>query len=97
VTLPAPTQLSPGNDARFAPGATITFDWTDVAGAATYTLQIDDSESFSAPLIVNETLAASQHTQSGLPTRRMWWRVRANDGSGNPGAWSPRRRFELKD
>jgi hypothetical protein len=26
----------------------------------------------------------------------MWWRVRANDGSGAPGAWSAVRRFEVK-
>jgi hypothetical protein len=26
----------------------------------------------------------------------MWWRVRANDASGNPGAWSAVRRFEVK-
>jgi hypothetical protein len=26
----------------------------------------------------------------------MWWRVRANDASGAPGAWSPSIRFEVK-
>ena len=35
---------------------------------------------------------ASQYTATGLPTTRMWWRVRANDG-----AWSAARRFELKN
>jgi hypothetical protein len=95
--LPAPTQLSPPDDARFPPGATITFDWSDVGGAASYTIQIDDSESFSAPFRVNETVAPSQYTTSTLPTTRMWWRVRANDGSGVAGSWSGARRFELKD
>ena len=83
--LPSPAQLSPSSDARFSPGQQIVFDWGDVAGAATYTIQIDDSSSFSAPLIVGETTAFSQLTTSSLPTKRMWWRVRANDGSGAPG------------
>ena len=95
--LPAPTQLTPANDARFSPGQTVTFDWSDVDGAASYTLQIDDSESFAAPFVVNQTVSASQQTVSGLPTTRMWWRVRANDGNGVPGNWSPGRRFELKN
>jgi hypothetical protein len=94
--LPAPSLVSPANDARFSPGTAITFDWSDVSGAANYTIQIDDSESFSAPLIVNQTTTASQFTTSTLPTRRMWWRVRANTASGAAGTWSSVRRFEVK-
>jgi hypothetical protein len=75
----------------------LTFDWSDVAGAASYTLQIDDSKSFSAPRIVDQTLAVSQFTTSTLPERRMWFRARANDPSGAAGAWSQVRRFEVKD
>jgi hypothetical protein len=97
ATLPAPTQQAPPNDARFAPGQSITFDWSDVAGAATYTIQIDNSENFSAPFTVDATITASQYATNTLPTTRMWWRVRANDGTGAPGAWSPARRFELKN
>ena len=95
--LPAPALVSPADDARFAPGTTVAFDWTDVSGAASYTIQIDDSSSFPAPLTVNQTTTASQFTASGLPTTRMWWRVRANDSAGAPGAWSSARRFELKN
>jgi hypothetical protein len=94
--LAAPSLVSPANDARIAPGTSITFDWTDVAGAASYTIQIDDTETFSAPLTVDQTLAASQFTTSTLPTARMWWRVRANDANGAAGAWSAVRRFEVK-
>jgi Beta-propeller repeat len=93
--LPAPSLLSPAHDARFPPGTTIAFDWSDVAGAATYTIQIDDSDTFSAPFVVNETVGVSQFT-STPPTTRMWWRVRANDVSGAPGSWSAVRRFELR-
>ena len=96
ATLAAPSQLSPAADARFAPGTNITFDWTDVNGAANYTIQISDQNSFS-PLIVNQTLTASQFSSSTLPIKTMWWRVRANDSSGKAGNWSAARRFEVKN
>ncbi len=91
--LPAPTLISPSNDARFSPGQSIAFDWSDVAGAGGYTIQIDDSQSFSAPLTATATVASSSYVTSTLPTRRLWWRVRANDG----GAWSSVRRLEVKN
>jgi len=93
---PAPSLISPAADARFSPGATITFDWSDVSGAASYTIQIDDDESFAAPQVVSRDTTVSQFTTNTLPTTRMWWRVRANSASGTPGSWSPARRFEVK-
>jgi len=93
--LPAPSLLSPAADARFSPGASITFDWTDVSGAASYTIQIDDSDTFTSPL-VNQNTTVSQFTTNTLPTIRMWFRVRANSSSGTPGSWSAVRRFEVK-
>jgi hypothetical protein len=93
--LPAPSLVSPAADARFSPGASITFDWSDVSGAASYTIQIDDSDTFSSPL-VNQNTTASQFTTNTIPTTKMWWRVRANSASGTPGSWSSARRFEVK-
>jgi hypothetical protein len=95
--LPAPSLTSPASDARFSPEQNITFDWSDVSGAASYTIQIDDQDTFPSPLIVNQIVTASQFSSGTLPTRRMWWRARANDGSGNPGNWSSVRRFEVKN
>lgn len=94
--LPAPSLVSPAADARFSPGASITFNWTDVTGAASYTIQIDDSDTFSTPQVVNQNTTVSQFTTNTLPTIRMWWRVRANSSSGTPGSWSSARRFEVK-
>jgi hypothetical protein len=96
-TLPAPSQLTPAADARIAPGTNVTFDWSDVNGAASYTIQVDDASTFPAPLIVGQTVTASQFSTSTLPTKTMWWRVRATDASGNSGAWSAARRFEVKN
>jgi hypothetical protein len=96
TTLPAPSLLSPAADARFSPGSSITFDWTDVSGAAGYTIQIDDDGTFSGAQIVNQNTTASQFTISTLPAVRMWFRVRANSAGGSPGSWSSARRFEVK-
>jgi hypothetical protein len=94
-TLAAPSLLSPANDARFNSGQTITFDWSDIAGAAGYTIQIDDQDTFSSP-IVNQSVTVSNYATSTLPVTRMWFRARAVDASGNPGAWSAARRFEVR-
>jgi hypothetical protein len=96
TVLPAPSLLSPAADARFAPGANILFDWPDVNGAASYTIQIDDSNSFPAPFIIEQTVTTSQFSTSTLPIKTMWFRVRANDSAGKPGTWSAIRRFEVK-
>ena len=95
-TLPAPSLVSPAADARFAPGTNITFNWSDVSGAANYTIQIDDQNTFSSP-IVNRSVTASQFSSSTLPTLTMWWRARANNASGNAGTWSTARRFEVRN
>jgi hypothetical protein len=94
--LAAPTQIAPGADRRFSRGSNITFDWSDVAGAASYELQIDDRDTFPAPLILDQTVAASQLSTSNLPSRTMFWRVRAISSSGVAGSWSAVRRFEIK-
>src|SRR5262245_23742029 len=94
-TLPPPSLISPAADARFAPGTNIAFDWSDVGGATNYTIQIDDQETFSSP-IVNQTVGTSQFSTNTLPTVRMWWRARAN-GANGPGQWSAARRFEVRN
>jgi hypothetical protein len=93
--LATPSLASPAADAKFAPGTNITFDWSDAAGAASYTIQIADNSNFSSPL-VSQDVAASQLATSTLPTKTMWWRVRANSPSGTAGSFSSSRRFEVK-
>jgi hypothetical protein len=96
TTLSAPSLLSPANDARFSVGQTIVFDWSDVSGAASYTIQIDDSDTISSPFVVNQTVTRSTYSTSTLPARKLWWRVRANDAAGKAGAWSTKRRLEVR-
>jgi hypothetical protein len=93
VPPPAPTLLNPANDARLSQPA--RFDWSDVNGAASYTIQIDDSSAFSSPLVLNQAVAASELTANNLPVATVWWRVRANNSAGTPGAWSSVRRVRI--
>ena len=91
-TPAAPTLLSPAQDAT--PAQPVAFDWTDVAAATAYRIQIDDSNSFSAPLVVDRVVTASQFTASTLNAgQRHWWRVRGINSAGTAGAWSSTRRF----
>jgi hypothetical protein len=90
-TPSAPTLLSPAQDAT--PAQPVAFDWTDVAAATTYQIQIDDSNKFSTPLVVDGTVTASQFTAPTLAAKRHWWRVRGINSAGVAGAWSSVRRF----
>lgn len=92
--LPAPTLLSPASDTRFSPGQTVSFDWSDVLGAASYEIQISGANDFSS-LAVDRTVTASQFSISTLSSSNSYWRVRAKDASGNPGAWSTTLRFTV--
>ena len=77
-------------------GNTVVFDWDDVAGATSYTLQIDDASSFPSPYVLNTRVTGSTYATSTLPAKTLWWRVRAHDAAGNPGAWSVVRRLEVR-
>jgi hypothetical protein len=90
-TPQAPALLSPPQDATVA--QPVTFDWSDASGAATYTIQIDDSSTFSAPQIVSQNIGMSNFTTSSLPAKRLWWRVRGINSAGVAGPWSVTRRF----
>ena len=90
----APTLLSPANNAT--PSQPVPFDWTDVTGATSYRIQIDDSNSFSTPLVVAATVTVSQFTAPNLAARQHWWRVRGINSAGKAGPWSAVRRFTPK-
>jgi hypothetical protein len=93
----APTLVSPANNIRVPPNASITFTWNAVAGAATYEIQIDDSDRFSAPLTGSQAgLTQAQYAQTFTSERRYWWRVRGRTAGGTNGAWSAVRTFEVR-
>jgi hypothetical protein len=80
--LPA-TLASPAEGAT-PPTARPTFDWGDVPGAASYTLQVSQNATFTL-LSLNTTVAASNYTPLTdlLPkSRLLYWRVLANGLNG---------------
>ena len=72
-----------------------TFTWSGGAGAASYTLQIALSPSFSS-LTASATLPGYSYTYPrALRSGRLYyWRVRAN-GSNGPSFWSQPRTFYI--
>lgn len=49
----APSLVGPANGTTVT--LPVTLDWSDVTGAASYQIQIDNSSSFSAPLVVDQS------------------------------------------
>lgn len=90
-TPAAPTLVSPAADAT--PAQPVTFDWSDVANATSYEIQVDDSSTIAAPFRANQIVSVSQATIGGLPAQRLWWRVRAQNSAGVFGPFSATRRF----
>ena len=90
-TPTAPTLVSPANDAT--PAQPVTLDWSDVANAASYEVQVDTSSTIAAPFTANPSVTASTVSLSGLPAQRLWWRVRARNAAGVAGPFSATRRF----
>src|SRR5207244_103608 len=69
---------------------------TDVTAATSYEIQVDDSSTFTAPLVVDQTVTSSQFTTGGFASVRHWWRVRGINSAGTAGAWSAALRFQPK-
>jgi hypothetical protein len=88
---PAPSLVSPPNNST--PAQPVTFDWSDVANAASYEIQIDNTSAISAPFVASATVTVSQATIGGLPGQLLWWRVRARSAAGVAGSFSATRRF----
>ncbi|HJS18982.1 MAG TPA: FG-GAP-like repeat-containing protein [Anaerolineales bacterium] len=95
--LPAPTLLSPANNAKMPINQSIPFSWSAVPGAATYEVQFDDSSSFTNPIFAAQTgLTQTQTNQTFTSERRFWWRVRARTAGQVNGAWSTARSIDIK-
>ena len=92
--LPAPTLLSPASGARFTPGQSVTFDWSNVPNAASYTLQVSSSSTFTS-ILLERSSTAPQIAASFTAKGDRFWRVRANRLDGSAGSWSTARSFRI--
>jgi hypothetical protein len=84
----SPTPVSPGNGTTVP--AQPTFEWSATESARNYRIQVAQDPSFGHP-IEDATTDATAYTSSttypaGVP---LYWRVRANDWSGQGLNWSP--------
>ena len=85
---PSPTLVAPA-DGAVTNDATPAFDWSDVGGAASYELLVDDNSDFSSPEIDQTAIAPSNFTPgSALADGTYSWKVRARDATSNAGAYS---------
>jgi serine protease len=86
VELVAPELVAPADGATLATDAPL-LEWSAVAGADAYQVQVSENAAFSA-VIVNEPSVAGTTTPVTLPGEGdYWWRVRAKAGAEN-GPWS---------
>lgn len=93
--LAAPSLLAPASGARFDAGRSIPFDWSDVPGAASYTLEVATSTGFTT-VVLTRTVTASQLSVALTSKGDRFWRVRANRSDGSPGAWSAARSIRIR-
>jgi len=93
--LSAPSLVAPGAGTRFNVGQAVPFDWNDVAGAASYTLQVGSSSTFTT-VVLTRTVTASQVSAALTAAGDRSWRVRANRADGSTGAWSAVRSIRIR-
>jgi len=92
--LPHVTVLQPENDAD-TPIEDVMFDWDPVPGAVTYDLQVDDDDSFSAPIDTKVVRGTRYSPTVTYDNDQYWWRVRARNIFGEAQEWTdvPVRQF----
>lgn len=84
----APGATTPADGAS-CQAVSITLDWSDVIGAGTYTLQVDDNSDFSSPLFNQGSLASTLQPVEGLSEgTNYFWRIKAVNSCGVEGPWS---------
>lgn len=86
---PIPSPVSPADGSSIS-NRTPLLDWSDVSdpNGVKYTVQLDDSSTFSSPNLSVSNLTESQRqVTTSLAEGVWWWRVRATDNLGNQSAW----------
>jgi len=93
---PAPTIVSPANNALVQSSALTKIDWTDVTDTSmpvTYRYEVSTSGatnpdgSFASAVYSSGVLTASEIPTPGTPEGQYYFHVRSVDAAGNIGAW----------
>jgi fibronectin type 3 domain-containing protein len=84
-TPSAPTLSSPINGAT-GQQLSLTLSWNSASGASVYRLQVDKTNTFSAPVVDDTTIASTSRAVSSLSGgTTYYWRVAAKNAAG----WGP--------
>ncbi|MEM3402495.1 MAG: PGF-pre-PGF domain-containing protein, partial [Candidatus Hadarchaeales archaeon] len=92
TTPPSATVLLSPKDWELLDNSTPMFEWSAVQdfSGVQYSLQLDENIDFSSPMTKFTTTPICQLSpEEALNTGTYFWRIRAIDGAGNMGAWSP--------
>jgi hypothetical protein len=93
LSIYAPTLVAPlDNAVNQMPNALM--DWSPVAAAVSYQIQIDTSSSFTNPTLLTATSSALNATDLMFGIK-YYWRVRAIGSSADTSAWSTSRKFTV--
>lgn len=89
---PPPELISPPTGSSLSRAGSLLFDWSDVIGAASYTMEISTSESFTENYYVMGGFTNSEVDIYLSPylysTGTYYWHVSARDSLGTKGDWS---------
>ncbi|MHA1186079.1 MAG: hypothetical protein ACTSXA_10225 [Candidatus Heimdallarchaeota archaeon] len=91
---PAPTLTSPSNGAVMNDN-TPTLDWETVVNTLVYEIQVDDSATFTSPVIDDSEHIDSEYTCTSLSDNTYYWRVRVLDEFFVYGDWSSVWSFQI--
>jgi hypothetical protein len=74
---------------------TPTFGWSSPTWAESYEIQIDDQSNFASPAFTQNGITLHTATSTLVDNGTYYWRVRAYNALGEPGAWSPARLLRI--
>lgn len=94
VSAPNQPLLTQPVDNEVLTTANVSFDWTDVANAGYYQLQLSATPGFTNPVLDINYIEDSEY-QTSLLGGSYFWRVKAFSVSQNGSAWSNTETFEL--
>jgi hypothetical protein len=95
ITSPAvPLLVSPAAGENLN-NNTSTFDWSEVADAAYYQLQVDNDPDFASSNVDVTVIATTYTSATVLVSKTYYWHVRAADQIGNVSVWSASRSFNI--
>jgi len=82
-----PTLISP-TDGETVTSGSYSFEWESVTGASEYQIQVSTDSNFTSTVIEEALFTTSYAPTTALSANTYYWRVRAEDSSGNQSAWS---------